>query len=188
MVLFSFKRKPESALKGRLEVSDDSGFIGIINSDLYQGFVSNDWELDDVLEKFRTQTNLGHCAIWSTGEPSDMAVQVLASLSDRKAIREAVIYIQVTDGCLWLTNYTDLTMVAQFEDEPIPSEVNSHLKIELDNGCYLVQIRQMTDPEAYVWKDSPEYHFELVFQKQEAFSENQLKHVLWWDEDDVPSP
>lgn len=187
MGLFSFKRKkkPEPAPKGRLEISDDSGFIGIVNNDLYKGFVSEDWELDDVLKKFKTQTNLGHCAIWSTGEPYDMSVQILESLSGRNAIRETIINIQVTDGCLWLTNYTDLTMVAQFEDEPIPSKMNSHLKIELDTGNYLVHIRQMTDPKAYEWKEAPEYHFELVFQKQETFTENELETVLWWDEDDL---
>lgn len=113
MGLFSFKKKkPAQAPKGRLEVFDESGFIGIVNSTLYQGFVGEDWELDEVLEKFRTQTNSGHCAIWSTGEPCDMAVQVLDSLSNHEAVRETILNIKVTDGCLWLVNYTDLTMAA----------------------------------------------------------------------------
>ncbi|MCE7991345.1 MAG: hypothetical protein HEP71_05165 [Roseivirga sp.] len=182
---FNRKQKPEPAPKGRLEISDESGFIGIINGDLYQGFVNEDWELDDVLEKFRTQTNRGHCAIWSTGEPYDMAVQLLESLSDQKAVREATINIQITDESLWLANYTDLTMAAQFEDEPIPSKMNSHLRIALDNGNYEVHIRQMTEPKAYEWKEAPEYHFELVFERQEAFEKNQFENVLWWDQDDL---
>lgn len=63
--------------------------------------------------------------------------------------------------------------------------MNSHLKLELENGSYQVHIRQMTDPKAYEWKEAPEYHFELVFLEQGTFEENQLRNVLWWDEDDL---
>lgn len=184
MGLFSSLKKNKGASKGRLEISDDSGFIGIINSHKYQGFVSEDWELDEVLEKFRTEINKGHCAIWSTGEPNAMSIQVLETPGKGRHFREAHFNIQVTENCLWLANYTDLTMVAQFENEPIPSDINSHLGINLENGSYDIHLRQMSDPEAYEWKADPAYHFELIFQKQEGFQANQLEHVLWWNLDD----
>ncbi|MCW3789551.1 hypothetical protein [Plebeiibacterium sediminum] len=170
-------------IKQELEISDDSGFIGIINDNLYQGFVDEDWELDEVLGRFKNQTNFGNCAIWSTGEPNFMSIHIVDKPSQTKSYRETITFIKVTNENLWLANYTDLTMVAQFESEKIPSNENSDLIIELKNGFYKLLIRQMFNPSDYNWESPPNPCFELIFQTVEKFENNNFENVIWWDVD-----
>jgi hypothetical protein len=54
-------------------------------------------------------------------------------------------YITVTDGSLYLIDYTNLTMAAQFSDEFIPDQDCAQFKIELENGSYAVT--------SYLFKD-----------------------------------
>lgn len=167
----------------RLEIYDDSGFIGVVNRQLYEGFIREDWELEEIFERFRDQMNKGHCAVWSIGLEQLMSVENLDKQTERTSYREISVNIKVTDNCLWLTNYTDLTMAAQFKDELIPSKVHSELKISLVNGDYKLLIRQLFNPDTYDW-DAPTYPcYELIFQPIEKFTANELKDVIWWDLD-----
>lgn len=182
MGLFFWLNKNDHA-KQKLEISDDSGFIGIVNSELYNGFVDEDWELEDVLQRFTEQTNHGACAIWSTGEPNFMNVYILDEPSSKKVFRELQLNIKVTNEKLWLVNYTDLTMVAQFERSKIPSTENADLEIPMQNGNYNISIRQMFDPKKYNAKSPPNPCFEIVFSPVNKFEMNTLSQVLWWQDD-----
>lgn len=182
MGLFSWFKKNEST-KQKLEISDDSGFIGLINNDLYSGFVDEDWELEGILRRFTEQTNLGNCVIWSTGEPSFMSIHILDEPSQNEVFREVCSNIKVTNEKLWLVNYTDLTMVAQFESEKIPSNENSELEIPLENGAYRVTIRQKFNPENYNWKSSPNPCFEIIFSQLTKMETNYFDDVIWWQND-----
>ena len=148
-------------LQQRLKLLDDSGIIGIINGELYEGFVHEDWELEDLFNKFVEQIQAGNAAIWSTSEPDLILLDILTKPSNKKAFRQIKTNIKVTNQKLWLVNYTDLTMVAQFQDESIPSLENSDLEIPLSNGNYQLTIRQMFAPKGYNRKTPPNHYFEM---------------------------
>lgn len=163
----------------RLEISDDSGFIGLVNSELYQSFVHEDWELGELLQRFKSETNAGHAVIWSTGVENFQTVEFLFKKSDRVAFREVYTNLKVTNGKLYLTNYEDLSMAAQYEDELIPSNHNSDLEIQIENGNYEVIIRQLFDPNDYDWEAVPNPCFEVVLNRIEWFQPNEFDTVIW---------
>lgn len=183
MGFFSILNKSDNA-KQKLEITDNSGFIGVVNNDKYSGFVDEDWELEDVLKQFTNQTNEGNCVIWSTGEPNLMNVYVLDEASKSKPYRETQSIIRVTNEKLWLVNYTDLTMVAQFKDSKIPSTENSDLEIPIANGVYKLTLRQMFNPKDYNWEAPPKPCFEIVFNVFDGNVENEFKDVIWWKTDE----
>src|SRR6478735_1648595 len=102
-----------------LKITDDSGFIAIANSDEYISFVDNDWELYQLLDHFVKEMNKDTLIIWSTGMENDWTIDILDKPSNKKPFREFNKSISVTEGQLFLTNYEDLTMAAQFDDERI---------------------------------------------------------------------
>ena len=163
----------------KLEISDDSGFIGLVNSELYQSFVDEDWELDELLKKFTNETNLGHAAVWNTGVENLMIVELLFNKSGKESYREVLSNMKVTDGKIYLTNYEDLSMAAQFKDEVIPSKHNADLEIQIENGNYQLLIRQLFDPNDYDWERVPNPCFEIVLNKIEHFQANKFDKVIW---------
>lgn len=172
-----------SNIKQKLAIADDSGFIGLVNSELYQGFVDEDWELKDLMKRFKEQTNLGHATVWSTGVQNTMTVHILQQPSAKKHHRQTTSQIKVTNDTLWLVNYTDLSMLAQFDDETIPSRDNDDLSIPLKSGNYSITLRQMFDPEEYRWNNPPDPCFELTFTPTTKPAKNRFKDVIWWRED-----
>lgn len=163
----------------KLNISDDSGFIGLINSELYQSFVDEDWELEELLNRFQNETNSGHAAIWTTGVENFMTVEFLFNKSERKSHREVLSNLKVTNSKLYLTNYEDLTIAAQFEDEVLPSNHNSDLEIQIENGNYQLLIRQLFDPNDYDWEAVPNPCFEIVMDRVEQFQPNEFNKVIW---------
>ena len=163
-----------------LEITDDSGFIGIVNADTYQSFVSEDWELAQLFNHFVNEMNKDHLILWSTGAENIWAVAFVDKPSHRKAFREFQKTIEVTDGKIFLTNYEDLTMAAQYSYQQIPAKHNADLHIQLDNGKYNLKIRQLFDPQDY--DDDSELHFEIVIQLETNSSVQKVDKVMWWEQ------
>ena len=63
-------------MNSQLEIYDGSGFLGIINTELYNTFVDEDWELEELLDRFRTETNNKHCVVWNTGTQNLMYIRI----------------------------------------------------------------------------------------------------------------
>lgn len=179
LLKFLKKKKPN---KNRLEIYDGSGFIGLVNTQLYKAFVKEDWELDEMLDRFKTETNNKHCIIWSTGTQNLMTIDFVDEFSSKSAFREIKTQVQVTNENLFLVNYDDLTMSAQFSDEKLPSDSNAGLKHELENGIYDVQIRQLFDPENYTLENYPTPSFELKLKLAESEIDLEFEKVIWWYE------
>ena len=49
------------------KVTDDSGFLAIIDPDAYRGFVHADWTWDTIQQHFRREMRDRHLLIWATG-------------------------------------------------------------------------------------------------------------------------
>ena len=105
-----------------LEVDDD-GFVCVVAPDSYEGFVDEDWTLDRLLVRFVEQMNRGSLFVAYPGpDAANSAIAFDRKQGRTAAGREASGIVQVGEAGLWLTDYTELTMAAQFSDEsPIAS-------------------------------------------------------------------
>jgi hypothetical protein len=162
-----------------LEIYDEDGFIAIVNADKYNSFVSNDWQLDQIMNHFINEMNNDSIIFWGTIPGGGLwKVKILGTPSNEKSFREIKNSISVTSGELYLTNYTDLTMAAQFEDCKIPDKHNSDLKIVIANGRYDLLIRQMFDHENYNY-ESDDKIFEIVIKPCDEES-TIIDEIYWW--------
>ena len=181
MKLFSiFKKKTPKKDKNWFEIYDSSGFIGLVNNELYNTFVDENWELDELLNRFKEETNRKNCVIWNTGTQNLMSIKIVNEFSAKKVFREVKAQLKITNNCCYLVNYDDLSMCAQFSDEKIPSNLNSDLKIELENGIYDIKLRQLFNPENYDFENYPEPCFELILKKTELETKMNFENVIWW--------
>jgi len=169
----------------KLEIIDDDGFIALVNSDNYQAFVDNDWKFGQLMTHFVDQMNAGNIVIWQTGIDGggNWLVSFQEQPSNAKAFRHFDHFINVTTGELFLTNYSDLTMAAQFSDVSVPAAHNTDLKIELENGCYKLTVRQLFNPDSHMKYFDPEtkenISFEIVLTLSTENIQQQVNDIYW---------
>jgi hypothetical protein len=150
-------------MKQELEIYDEDGFIALVDADKYHTFVDRDWEFDQLMDHFVTEMNKDTFIIWQTYPGGGLwKVRITDQAGDQKAFREFEKTINVTAGRLYLTNYTDLTMAAQFESDKIPANKAEHLFVELPNGSYTVWVRQLFDEETYGKEENDEKEAEVT--------------------------
>jgi hypothetical protein len=164
-------------------ITDDSGFLAIVNPARYHSFVNSDWEFEELMQRFKIEMRNNNLIIWSSGGERTWKIQVLEALSDRKAFRQFDKLIEVTENQLLLINYEDITMAAQFEGEPLVTERNKNQLFDIKNGVYNVTIRQMFDPENLEAIPSDEKaDFEIIFTS--FITEGDMKEhndtIIWW--------
>jgi hypothetical protein len=163
-----------------LTITDDSGFLGIVNSDKYNSFVSEDWQLQQLFKRFVDEINNGNLILWSTGSENVWTVNFVNEPSETKSFREFHKTLEVTNGKIFLTNYEDLTMAAQYNEEKIPAKHNTDLAIDLDNGRYEFKIRQFFDPTDYNYEPEGKVNFEIVIQKDTTSKKSQQVDKVFW--------
>jgi hypothetical protein len=162
-------------------ISDDSGFMAIVNADKYNSFVSENWTFDEIKERFIDEMNNNNLVLWGTGFGNIWSVFLGDKPSSKKSFREFSKSICITKGELYLTNYEDLTMTAQFKEEKIPQKHNSNLVIKLDNGIYHVLVRQLFDPNNYDFDNAGQPNFEIVIEPFEGQKFNNfVENIFWW--------
>jgi hypothetical protein len=169
-------------MNSTLNIIDGSGFIAVVNPNKYLSFVDENWEFPQLLNHFVEEMNKQSLIIWSTGLQNTWTVLFSNTPSDQKAFREISKSIIVTDEHLFLTNYEDLSMAAQFPEEKIPSSHNSILAIKLNNGNYIFSIRQMFDPTNYSHDQSDKPDFEIIIQASNNDDLIKAETVFWWNE------
>ena len=62
--------------EGDYEITDDSGFLALVDPDAYRGFVTKNWELDDLLARFKAEMSGRRLLIWGTGCENTWSVRV----------------------------------------------------------------------------------------------------------------
>jgi hypothetical protein len=162
-----------------LSITDDSGFLGIVNADKYNSFVSEDWQLPQLLNHFVDEMNNDNLILWSTGYENVWTVHFVSKPSDIKSFREFYKTLEVTSGKIFLTNYEDLTMAAQYHDEKIPAKHNAALSIDLSNGRHEFQIRQLFDPEDNNYELEGKVNFEIVVQIDTSKKFQRCDKIFW---------
>ncbi|HEX5717795.1 MAG TPA: hypothetical protein VF179_16675 [Thermoanaerobaculia bacterium] len=133
----------------RFEVTDDSGFLAIVDPDAYEGFVGEDWEHEQLLERFRSQMAARRLLIWGTGSEDTWRVEVRSPGERPAGFRQATGPISSTRGRLLLTSYDSLSMAAQFADVSLPQAHERELLLEVEPGTYRCRITQLRDPDDF---------------------------------------
>ena|SRR5579859_3399397 len=167
-------------MQASFKITDDSGFLALVNADRYSSFVQEDWDFHGLLDHFIVQMNEQNLVIWGTGIENLWKVDILDAPSGKPAFREFTQTIDVTDGRLYLTNYEDLTMAAQFSNERLPANHNADACISLPNGSYELTVRQMGDPSDLKLNMS-DLSFEILVRPATAPARaGQIEGIAWF--------
>ena len=163
------------------KISDDSGFLGIVNVDKYDSFVNEDWDFNDLRERFIQEMNRSSLLFWSTGQEGLWNVRITTDKEEHKPFRTIRGKISVTDEKLFLINYEDLSMAAQFQDEKLPLKHNADLGLRIENGNYNVKINQLFNPDSLIPDDNDKVHFEIVIEKtlDGEVGSNKFDRIPW---------
>lgn len=165
----------------KLKIIDNDGFLALVDTNKYHSYVNENWTFEQLISHFIDQSNKGHLIIWRTGNEGDeWIVNIVNESTGRQSFREFEAQIEVTDKKLYLTEFADLTMAASYEDEKIPSNHNSELRIDLENGVFDVLIRQLFNPD--LDHSNTEDHFEIVLKKTTNVRGNKLNKIPWLNE------
>jgi hypothetical protein len=127
------------------DVTDDSGFLALVDPDAYAGFVDESWELEQLFERFVAQMRSRRLLIWGTERENVWRVRVQLTPAVLSGFREVAGTIAATQGRLLLTSYESLTMAAQFEDTTLPEPHESEQVIQVEPGTYRCRIIQLHD-------------------------------------------
>ena len=166
------------------EITDDSGFLALVNVRNYKSFLTEDWEFEELISHFVNQMKQGDFLIWRTSESGGGCWNV-AFVTERTSVnsfREFSSKIIVTDGKIYLTNYEDLTMAASYPQHKIPSKHNSNLFYEIENGVYDVTIRQLFNPDFNNDGLEEKVNFEIVIKPSASeVQANRIEKIHWYN-------
>ncbi len=143
--LRKFIGTPEATAK--YEVTDDSGFLAIIDPDAYRGFVQPDWTFQMLQEHFKREAQNRHLLIWGTGMEHMWRIGVSFQRTRASGFREVTGSIESSKGRLLLTNYESLTMAAQFSDTSLPQRHEQDQLLQVEPGLYNCRIVQLSNPK-----------------------------------------
>ena len=133
----------------RLEVTDDSGFLALVDQHAYQGFLSADWTYDTLFAHFRAAMAERSMLLWGTGREDTWTVDVVVGRPVQlTGFRRETGPIRVSAGQLHLTNYESLTMAAQYPDVRLPEPHERDLVFDVPSGLYDCEIVQLEDPDS----------------------------------------
>lgn len=147
-------------------VTDDSGFLALVDPDQYESFVSAEWTFPLLEAHFRAQMAQRRLLIWRTCMANIWEVEVVVENTEIHGMREVVGPIRATRGRLLLTSLDSLSMAAQFPDVTLPEshEVGQLLAVPVSTySCRIVQ-RYDTRQEAELPDDyiGPDFFIEIA--------------------------
>lgn len=136
-------------LRHKFEVTDDSGFLALVDHHAYPGFVDRNWTYDALFAHFRAAMERRFLLLWETGGEDSWTVEVVVDgPAAPTGFRRTTGAIRVTAGQLHLVNHESLTMAAQFDHVRLPEPHLRDLVFDLPNGEYGCEIVQLDDPDA----------------------------------------
>jgi hypothetical protein len=123
---------------------DDSGFVVLVCPGSYVGFISNDWTLAELLSRFVEQMGAGSLFVAYPGpDLANESLRIASKASVQSCLREVTGVVSVGEAGLWLTDYSTLTMAAQFSDEPPIS--SWHVQLPVPPGTFRIVLRQFAN-------------------------------------------
>jgi len=168
----------------KLHVIADGSILGIANAQKYNATLTNQqsWTWKQ-FHDFIFGTNTDHLIVFSTAWEEEWTIEFLINeRSSEYYFRKFESSIEVTDGTLYLINWTDLTSSLQFEDTKIPDEVNRDLIIDIENGFYKVIVKELFDhkDDHYDPENKTSYVVEMIYELENP---NIKADTITWAED-----
>jgi hypothetical protein len=154
-------------------VTDDSGFLGIIDPDSFRGFVAEDWTDESLFDHFAQEMRRRSLLMWATSEGG--GTWTVTTEAPRHAGRSVTGTIVSTRGRLCITNYEALTMAAQFADVSLPEPHMEDLVLDVDVGALSCTVTQLHDDDSL-----PGPHFAISLSPAGAASEPWLRPA-WYE-------
>lgn len=163
------------------EITDDSGFLGLVDPSSYRSFVDANWTLDQLVRHFKAEIKEQRLAIWGTGREGIWRVEVRFCRSSESGFREHTTLLRASAGHFLLANYETLTMAAQFEDVQLPEAHDITSLISLAPGLYSCRIVQRFDPEsvATLRDNGADFIIELCLAEGIVTSEEWPSGIPW---------
>ncbi|MEU2126435.1 hypothetical protein [Nocardia niwae] len=98
------------------EMTDDSGFLGLVDPHAYTAFVGENWTLERLFERVESEMRQRTMLLWGTGGEERWRIDLSDSPVDPRLpiIRQIAGPITVTRGELVVVNLDTVTMAAQF--------------------------------------------------------------------------
>ncbi len=164
----------------KFELSSDYGCLAILDTSNYSGYVSKDWELEQLKGHIRNENLKGRIVAWGC-TACNWNIEVHFSEPTIEGNRSYSSFID-TDGELLLTTYDSITMAAQFSDTVLPETHEKDQIIKIDKGIYAVTVVQNFPTELIdmeeLW-DLSEAHY-LVFIRQVPENKNTQGELPWF--------
>ena len=160
---------------------DNAAFLAIVDIDTYDIY-DYDWDYHNLNERLTTRINLKKAIAW--GCPQDeFQIRITQSISEEEIKQSFNSFSQnyESHGVLSLSNYTSLTMCAQFDDFKLPQPEDGVFSVK-PNG-YLVTIYQM-----FAWETGQQFaeklnqgdNYIIVFKKNSfAHPKNTFTKIPW---------
>ncbi len=163
-----------------ININDYDGIISLVNSETYNSFVAENWELEQLKKHFIDEMNSDSIIVWQTNNfgGDNWKVDLRTDESEEIAHSEFTKSIQVTNGKLYLADYTDLTMAAQFNDYSIPAKGHEMQVFEIENGKYQVKIKRLFNPDEEL--EEGKNAFEIIFRKNTEINNLKVDKIFWW--------
>lgn len=143
----------------------DYGCIALVNPKTYATFVSEYWQLEQLLDHFISEINQYHMVAWGCVQ-GNWKLEIHDQLADISGYQEisGTIY---SSGTLLLANYDSLTYVAQFIDERLPVRDMENYRISVDPAKYRCRVIQLFNPqqaesEEVFYQESPHFIIEII--------------------------
>jgi hypothetical protein len=130
------------------QITDDSGFLSIINPDQYKWFVDVDWDFEQLMDHFKQEESKENMIFWETGAEGVHLVEIRFGISNDTGFKVINRTIRVTSESLCLINYETLASMASELGSlfPLPEFMKEYL-FRLENGLYHVRLIQLDDPD-----------------------------------------
>lgn len=171
----------------KLNIIADGSIISLANTQRYNQTLKSQltWTWKQ-LNQFLLDTNKDNLIVFHTSHENEYNFEFLFNEETSETyFRKFEQSVEVTDGCLYLINWTDLTSSLQFTDLKLPLNSNKDLKIDLENGFYKVIIKQLFDPEDLAYSPNHKTNFAIEFFIQSKNPKLYADKINWAE--DIPN-
>ncbi|AQU81512.1 MULTISPECIES: hypothetical protein [unclassified Halomonas] len=124
----------------KFELSSDYGCLALLDISNYSGFVSENWELDQLKAHICNENAKGHIVAWGC-TACNWNIEVHFSEPTIEGNRAYRSFIE-TEGELLLTTYDSITMAAQFSETVLPEPHEKDQVVKIGKGIYEVTVVQ----------------------------------------------
>ncbi len=165
-----------------ITISDDSGFLALVDCAAYRSFLSEDWTFESLTAHFVKEMQSRILLAWDCSDWGDTyTVAVRKGFSAETGFRSISGAINATAGKIHLLSYASLSMAAEDRDIDLPEDHEAGNVITVTPGVHKVRIVQTYNPEKAENRTEGSPHFIIEIEPGTA---DKWDAVAWAEEVD----